>query len=496
MHVTNAPPDTGICERLRRVAATRSIAAIARDTGTPFSSVHRFLNGGRVPAEFLGAVARGYGISGDWLLYGRGAMYVESRPGTHEDAHAGDILELIDSMNALSNVRLGVLDGRHHAAVLRELSATLRRYETLQGELNRRSADVLRDLALAMEQAMDAMQIDRAYDLQASGLQVLRLCTDEDATRRFHNAKTRLAFNQQDWQSALQSQQRLMRDSFVEGRLVDDMSCFQLARTVLAMSAAGRMDDAKRLFEAGMILAQGGGVGARNVSHLAWVGGRLYNESLNARRSLQLVPIWWEIALAEKQGWMSIALQSKLLGGEIGVREAVELVGADKQALADPAEFMFWHEGRADGEFLLQAIGDAELTRVRDRGLTIDALKLLIRGSTRRGRTLAQAWEHVERTYIKEGMPPARIAFHGAVVLARHGDKRRAEMYWKRMIHLALEGTELTAFFRAAAHRVTLRLFGNTRKQARQVKAAHEFFQAALTNGCEALRPWYEAQSS
>lgn len=297
--MTNAPPDTAISERLRKVAAARSISAIARDTDTPFSSVHRFLNGGRVPAEFLGAVARSYGVSGDWLLYGRGKMYVESRPAAREDAHAGDILELIDSMNALSNVRLGVLDGRHHAAVLRELSDTLKRYEALQAELNKRSASVLKDLAQAMEQAMDANQVDRAYDLQASGLQVLHLCTDEEATRNFHNAKTRLAFNEQDWQSALESQQRLTRDAFVEGRLVDDMSCYQLARTVLAMSTAGRVEDAQRLFEAGMILAQGGNVSARQLAHLAWVGGRLSNESINARRSNELVLMWWDSAGGE-----------------------------------------------------------------------------------------------------------------------------------------------------------------------------------------------------
>lgn len=175
------------------------------------------------------------------------------------------------------------------------------------------------------------------------------------------------------------------------------------------------------------------------------------------------------------------------------MREAVDLVGADKQALADPVEFMFWHEDSADGDYLLRALGDAKLTRVRDLGLVIDALKLLVRGSTRRGRTLVQGWDHIERTYSKEGIAPDRIAFYGAVIFARHGDKRRAEKHWKKMIHLAYDGTELTAFFRAAAHRVTLRLFGNTRKQARHVKAAHEFFKAALTNGCEALRPWYEA---
>ena len=491
--VTNAPPDTSICDRLKRVAATRSISALARDTDTPFSSVHRFINGGRVPAEFCAAVARSYGISGDWLLYGRGKMYVESRPQVREDAHAGDILELIDSMNALANVRLGVLDGRHHAAVLRELNQTLRRYENLQAELNKRSASVLKDLAFAMEQAMDATQIDRAYDLQASGLQVLRLCTDEEATRNFHNAKTRLAFNEQDWDSALESQQRLMRDSFVEGQLVDDMSCYQLARTVLAMSAARRVEDAQRLFEAGMILVQGGKVSQRHIAHLSWVGGRLYNESMNARRSLELVPNWWDIALAEKQGWMSIALQAKLLGGEISVREAVDLVGTEKQALADPVECMIWNESRDEGNHLLKAIGETKLTRVRDMGLVVDALKLLVRGSTRRGRTLAQAWDHLERTYHKEGIAPDRIAFYGAVIFARHGDKRRAEKHWKQMIHLAHDGQELTAFFRAAAHRVTLRLFDKTRRQHKHVKAAHDFFKAALTNGCEALRPWYEA---
>ncbi|MCA8935452.1 MAG: hypothetical protein KDB68_04535 [Planctomycetes bacterium] len=490
--MTNSAPDQGIGERLRKVSATRSIAAIARDTETPFSSVHRYLSGGRVPAEFCAKVAQLYGVSGDWLLYGRGGMYVEARGRSDESAPAGDILELIDSMNALSRVRLGVLDGRHHATVLRELSDTLRRYEDLQADLNRRSASVLKDLAKGMESAMDANQVDRAYDLQASGVQVLRLCNDDDATRLFHNAKTRLAFNEGDWTSALESQQRLMRDSFVEGRFADGPSCYQLARTVLALSAANRVDDAQRLFEAGLILAQGGNISERYIAHLAWVGGRLYNESLRVRRSLELVPLWWDIAMIEKQGWMSIALQAKLLGGEIDVRKAVEYVGADKQALADPVEFCFWSENRTDAELLLSEIGEVPLTRVRDEGLVLDALKLLVRGSPRSGRSLPEAWAHVERTYLKEGRDQARVAFYGALVLARHGFLQHAELQWRKMIDLAFDGQALTAALRAAAHRVTLRLFGRTRRQAKRVNAARDFFEAALQEGCEAFRAWYQ----
>jgi hypothetical protein len=58
------------------------------------------------------------------------------------------------------------------------------------------------------------------------------------------------------------------------------------------------------------------------------------------------------------------------------------------------------------------------------------------------------------------------------------------------MQQLATHGQELKAAHRAAAHRVTLRLFGRTRTQREHVQAANDFLRCVLEHGCESLRPW------
>ena len=69
----------GLHERLRIAAEGRSNRMIADLTGVPTETVRRYMRGQGPSAEFLTRFCGAMGISGDWLLMGRGPMRAANR---------------------------------------------------------------------------------------------------------------------------------------------------------------------------------------------------------------------------------------------------------------------------------------------------------------------------------------------------------------------------------------------------------------------------------
>ena len=114
--------------RLNILTENHAQAEIARRTGFPPANVHRFLKGGKIPADFCGAVVREFGINPAWLLTGEGAPRLSDvTEGTMR--MAGNVLELVEAMSAVARMRLGSLTGKHHLRVLRELNDALEDHE-------------------------------------------------------------------------------------------------------------------------------------------------------------------------------------------------------------------------------------------------------------------------------------------------------------------------------------------------------------------------------
>jgi|GEM_PF-2978099 len=65
-----SPGDSTISTRLAVAIGEDSIAGMARKTGYNAETVRRYLNGGRVPASFVAAVSREYGVDAAWLVLG------------------------------------------------------------------------------------------------------------------------------------------------------------------------------------------------------------------------------------------------------------------------------------------------------------------------------------------------------------------------------------------------------------------------------------------
>ncbi|MCA8912637.1 MAG: helix-turn-helix transcriptional regulator [Planctomycetes bacterium] len=177
-------PNEGLRQRLAQVAERYSQSEIARRTGTPRNNVCRYLRGTKMPLEFGVALSEELGINPTWLLRGEGAPWLADA-GVHNEKMAGDLLELVEAMNAVARMRLGSLTGKHHLRVLRELNDALLRYEGLREQLNVKTSPIFEELIGQYQQALGGLQLDRSDDLRRALTQLARLNDDAELRTRF-----------------------------------------------------------------------------------------------------------------------------------------------------------------------------------------------------------------------------------------------------------------------------------------------------------------------
>jgi transcriptional regulator with XRE-family HTH domain len=80
-------------DRLLAAIGDRSLRHIAELTGTHHESVRRYMAGQAPSAEFMAALCGALGISGDWLLTGRGPMKkADLRAHAVDEADASELL--------------------------------------------------------------------------------------------------------------------------------------------------------------------------------------------------------------------------------------------------------------------------------------------------------------------------------------------------------------------------------------------------------------------
>lgn len=78
------------------VVGHRSSRAVSELTGVNQESVRRYLGGQAPSIEFLQALCKAFGISGEWMLTGRGVMKVaDAREAALRQADAGELLSAL-----------------------------------------------------------------------------------------------------------------------------------------------------------------------------------------------------------------------------------------------------------------------------------------------------------------------------------------------------------------------------------------------------------------
>ena len=194
--------------RLNILTENHAQAEIARRTGFPPANVHRFLKGGKIPADFCGAVVREFGINPAWLLTGEGAPRLSDvTEGTMR--MAGNVLELVEAMSAVARMRLGSLTGKHHLRVLRELNDALEDHERLRERLNEHSHPVFQKLVEDIRATMEKRDLERATDLIKAAEQVQRLCADDKLSLELDAHHAHLAFLMRDFETSADYRRRV-----------------------------------------------------------------------------------------------------------------------------------------------------------------------------------------------------------------------------------------------------------------------------------------------
>jgi tetratricopeptide (TPR) repeat protein len=248
------PVAATINQRVRELVGLHSLSDVARRTGTPVTSVHRYLNGGRVPGDFCARLTEAYALNPAWLLLGKGRPNIaDVTPDTAD--MAGNLLELIRAMAAVEQMQLGALTGKHHLRVLRELSDAMARYEALRQRLHQTGAPVLRRILDDLKRAIDRRDVDRAEELSRTADQLGRFCDEPALALEAAVLQGRLAAMTYDLSSSLAMTRKVAQLALHHPHLLGERELGALAETAQALFNLGRFGEARRIAEAALTLA-------------------------------------------------------------------------------------------------------------------------------------------------------------------------------------------------------------------------------------------------
>lgn len=263
--------------RLKQLAQGRTKAEIARKTNTSITNVARYLAGTRMPTEFSVAVIKGLGVNPAWWLAGEGTPYVaDITAGT--GSMAGNVLELVEAMNAVSKMRLGALAQKTHLKVLRELNDALGTYDRLRAKLNVQSRDLFAQLVGDLSRSLDKFKVQPAAELLKAAQQVARLCDDPDLHRQLLVQQARYHYTQLEFDKALGCQRRLVTHLLAEDGLAGESGCQNAVNLVLTLFTLSRYDEALRTCEAALKLMPPAARGWTAFTVLMFLKGRLMAE--------------------------------------------------------------------------------------------------------------------------------------------------------------------------------------------------------------------------
>lgn len=245
--------DEAIRLRLNRLLKKHTRAEIARKTGTSSVNVGRYARGTQIPAAFCAALVRKFGVNSNWMLLGEGPQdFSAVQP---DSVREKDILNLVDSLNAVARLELGALGGDDHAKMLRELADTLETRDRLQKRLSKHSRTVLARILDEIEACVSKQDFNKAGDLRQLAVQVSRLCTDPSLETRLWEAEAKLEFLDGRAQDAVELYRRVMHARVGSGELLTSEACTTYSHFCYVLTRAGRSVEALRIVDAAEALA-------------------------------------------------------------------------------------------------------------------------------------------------------------------------------------------------------------------------------------------------
>lgn len=255
---SDATPSIGgndLAARISSLCKQFSLSEVARRSDTPISSVHRYVGGARVPAEFCAALVQGLGVNPAWLLLGEGAPMLADVPQRTAKV-AGGMLEIVEAMNAVAHMRLGSLAGKENRKVLRELDDAMKRHEALRGRLNENVLPVVNELLLGVATALERRELTRAAELHAALSQLMRFCDDPSLRVKFENQNAALNYAAGRRREAAEIQRRNFMALLGDARASTDEILRQAHNLAASLAGIGMNADATATARAALDLVE------------------------------------------------------------------------------------------------------------------------------------------------------------------------------------------------------------------------------------------------
>ncbi|MBX3473107.1 MAG: helix-turn-helix transcriptional regulator [Planctomycetes bacterium] len=246
--------EAAVRDRLLEVARRYPQAEIARRTGWPTSSVSRYLDGNRIPVSFVAKVAHEFGANPTWLLSGEGAPWLADAA-TEESSLGKGLLELVQSMEQISRLKLGALAGRSHARALRDLNDALASYERVRERLAGQSRETYARILKEWDSAQAVRDMPSMLRLAKAADQVARLCPDPELNRRHEFTRTAQEAVLGNVERALSLRRRSLLLSIAESGELDARALHEAFGVVITLNDLGRTQEAVRFAEAMLKLA-------------------------------------------------------------------------------------------------------------------------------------------------------------------------------------------------------------------------------------------------
>ncbi|MCA8916906.1 MAG: hypothetical protein KDB90_16050 [Planctomycetes bacterium] len=317
-------------ERLNELRDRYGLSEISRRTLTPLTNVHRYMREGKVPAEFCAALVDAFEVNPAWLLTGaQGTLLSEVNPDTAR--LGGDLLELVNAMNAVARMRIGALAGREHEKKLRELGDALDTYERLRERMNSKSRPLLAELVDRFHECNNEMQLERGAHVRKAALQVSRFCDDPELLRRLDSVQAYHEHLSGRVDAALAIHQRLFARRMAEGGVNDAQACDAAANYVLALRDSGRFQEGLRVAEAAMLLASDEVRASELFIELECIAGAFQMELGELAQGLARIQRAYQRTAPAKRGFVAIFLSRVELLADLATLRDVRLKGFDSR---------------------------------------------------------------------------------------------------------------------------------------------------------------------
>lgn len=240
-------------ERLQQLTERYQQAEIAARTGTPTANVHRYLKAGKIPSEFLAAIVEHFDIDSEWLLTGKGEA-ASSSVKTETAAKAGELLDLVKTMNAISRMRLGAIVNDKDRKLMRELGDALRSFDRLREKMNQQSRPVMKQLVDELRQCLHDMDTDRARIIAQTAVELSRICLDDELLLQLDAQLAGVAYLTGELETAVSHDRKVFARRIANGVIQSPEEIASCTNLVMLLRDSGHGEESRRIGKAVLAL--------------------------------------------------------------------------------------------------------------------------------------------------------------------------------------------------------------------------------------------------